>query len=150
VLDTLTRTAARLCDADMAALITQEDGAYRRMASCGYPDHYDEQFANKLRYRPGRETLTGRTLLARDVVQIADTQTDADYGLPEFQRMAGFRTGLGIPLMHADTVTGVIVLQRTTVRPFTDDQIALARVFADQAVIAIEIVRLFDQVRERT
>src|SRR5262249_53221727 len=84
------------------------------------------------------------------VVHVADMQTDPDYGLPEAQRMAGFRSGLGIPLTHAGKVTGVILLERKTVRPFTDQQVALGKLFADQAVMVSESVGLFEQVQERT
>ena len=150
VLDTLMRTAARLCDADMAALNIQQDGSFRPMAGYGFPPGFDDYIATRLQFKPGTETLTGRTLLARDVVQVADMQTDPDYGLPEAQKMAGFRSGLGIPLMHGANLTGVILLERKTVRPFTEQEVALAKVFADQAVIAIETVRLFEQVQERT
>jgi PAS domain S-box-containing protein len=150
VLDTLMRTAAQLCDADMAALNIQQDGSFRPMAGYGFPAGFDEYIAKRLRFEPGRESLTGRTLLARDVVQVADMQTDPEYALPEAQKMAGFRSGLGIPLMHGGNLTGVILLERKTVRPFTHQQVALGKLFADQAVIAIETVRLFEQVQERT
>jgi PAS domain S-box-containing protein len=150
VLDTLMRTAARLCDADMAALNIQQDGSFRPMAGYGFPPGFDDYIATRLQFKPGTETLTGRTLLARDVVQVADMQTDPDYGLPEAQKMAGFRSGVGVPLMHGANLTGVILLERKTVRPFTEQEVALAKVFADQAVIAIETVRLFEQVQERT
>src|SRR5690349_3605901 len=150
VLDTLMRTAARLCDADMAALNVQEGASFRPMAGYGFPPGFDDYIAARLQFKPGRETLTGRTLLARDVVHVADMQTDPEYGLPEAQKMAGFRSGLGIPLMHGANMTGVILLERKTVRPFTEQEVALAKVFADQAVIAIETVRLFEQVQDRT
>jgi PAS domain S-box-containing protein len=150
VLDTLMRTAARLCDADMAALNIEQDGSFRPIAGYGFPAGFDDDIASRLQFKPGNETLTGRTLLARNVVQVADMATDPDYGLPEAQKMAGFRSGLGIPLMHGTNLTGVILLERKTVRPFTEQEVALAKVFADQAVIAIETVRLFKQVQDRT
>jgi len=150
VLDTLMRTAARLCDADMAALNIEQDGSFRPMAGYGFPPEFDAYIVSRLQFKPGKETLTGRTLLARDVVQVADMQTDPDYGLREAQKIAGFRSGLGIPLMHAGKATGVLLLERKIVRPFTDAQITLGKLFADQAMIAIEIVRLFEQVRDRT
>jgi PAS domain S-box-containing protein len=150
VLDMLMRAAARLCDADMAALNNQQGGTFRYMAGYGFPPGFDEYIAARARFKPGTDTLTGRTLLAREAVQVADMQTDPDYRLPEAQKMAGYRTGLGVPLMHAGNLIGVIMLGRRTVRPFTDQQVALAKVFADQAVIAIETVRLFEQVQERT
>jgi PAS domain S-box-containing protein len=150
VLTTLMQTAARLCDADMAALNNQQGGTFRHLAGYGFPPGFDEYITERLRFKPGNDTLTGRTLLARDVVQVADMQSDPEYRLPEAQKMAGYRSGLGIPLMHAGNVTGVLMLGRKTVRPFTEQQVALGKLFADQAVIAIETVRLFEQVQERT
>src|SRR5262249_33079505 len=149
-LNTLMQTAARLCDADMAALNNQDGGTFRLMAGYGFPPGFDEYITERLQFRPGTHTLTGRTLLARDVVQVADMQNDPEYRLPEAQKMAGYRSGLGIPLMHGGNLTGVLMLARKTVRPFTEQQVALGKLFADQAVIAIETVRLFEQVQERT
>jgi PAS domain S-box-containing protein len=150
VLDMLVRTAARLCNAEMAAMSFQQNGSYRQVASYGFPDGFDDYMAKNVKLEPGRGTLTGRTLLAGDVVQIADIAADPEYTMVTARKMAGYRTGLGVPMMHAGKPTGAIVLERSTVRPFTDQEIALARVFADQAVIAIETVRLFEQVQDRT
>ncbi|HLH89933.1 MAG TPA: PAS-domain containing protein [Xanthobacteraceae bacterium] len=150
VLDTLMREAARLCDADMATLNVEADGVSRPMAGHGHPAGFEERIAGQVPFAASRGTLTGRALLARDAVQIADMQADPDYILADAQARAGVRAGLGVPLMHGDRITGLIVLERKVARAFTEDQIALAKVFADQAVIAIEIVRLFEQVRERT
>src|SRR5262249_19048723 len=118
VLDTLVRTAARLCDAEMAAMSYQHGDHYRQVASHGYPRGFDDYMAKNARFRPGRGTLTGRTLLAGDVVQVADMQTDPEYTMGEAQRMAGFRSGLGVPLMRNGKPVGAIVLERSAVRPF--------------------------------
>ena len=99
---------------------------------------------------PGRGSLTGRVLLNRKPVQVADALTDPGYAMAELQKKVGFRTMLGIPLLREGVPIGVLILNRTAVRPFTDKQIELVTTFADQAVIAIENVRLFDEVQART
>src|SRR5262249_15988997 len=98
---------------------------------------------------PGRGSLVGRTALEGRAVQIADVLADPEYALPEVQKLGRYRTMLGVPLVREGMSIGVIVLQRTQVQPFPDKQIGLAETFAAQAVIAIENVRLFDEVQAR-
>jgi GAF domain-containing protein len=99
---------------------------------------------------PDEGSVIGRAVAEGRVIQIPDVLADPEYSRTERQRIGGFRTVLGIPLVRDKTPIGVIVLSRNTVRPFTDKQIELATTFADQAVIAIENVRLFDEVQART
>src|SRR5262249_1619366 len=100
--------------------------------------------------KAGRDSVIGRALLEARAVQVADVLAEPNYALIEVQRIGGFRTVLGIPLMREGTPIGVFGLARNSVRPFSAKQIELVTAFADQAVIAIENVRLFDEVQART
>jgi GAF domain-containing protein len=149
VLDTLVESAARLCGADMANLLRPKGDVFQFAASYGHEWKYREH--TEIHAIPvGRGSVAGRALLEGKTVQIPDVFVDPDYKLTESAKIAGFRTTLGIPLLREGTPIGVITLQRRTVLPFTDNQIELAQTFADQAVIAIENVRLFDEVQTRT
>jgi GAF domain-containing protein len=151
VLDTLVQSATRLCDADMASVTRPRDadGAYYHVAYCGFsPEWFELMQTNPL--RPARETLIGRTLLEGRVVHIPDVLADRDYNAPKAQQLGEFRAALGVPMLREGTTLGVFMIARRTPRPFTNKQIELATTFADQAVIAIENVRLFDEVQSRT
>src|SRR5262249_30591712 len=98
-----------------------------------------------------RETVAGRTVLEKRIVHVADLQSERDE-FPrgsEFARRMGFRTALCVPLMREGIAIGTLDLRRTEARPFTEQQVALLQTFADQAVIAIENVRLFTEVQEK-
>ena len=149
VLDTLVESAARLCEADMASINRAQGGAYRAVAGFGFtPEFKAHMEANPL--PPGRGSIAGRTLLECETVHVHDVLADPEYKLVEEAKLAGLRTILGVPLMREGMPIGVMTLMRHTVRPFTDKQVELATTFADQAVIAIENVRLFDEVQART
>jgi signal transduction histidine kinase len=149
VLDTLTQSAARLCDADMAA-ITRDDGSgFRHVTNFGFPPDWVE-FNKTIRMLPGRGSVVGRALLEAKTVQVADVFADPDYTYQEPAKKAGYRTFVGVPLMREGHPIGVLTMGRRTVAPFTDKQLELVSTFADQAVIAIENVRLFDEVQART
>ena len=149
VLDTLVESAARLCEADMTAIHRPHAniGTFERVASYGFPTELDEYV--KSASMMGRGSLVGRTLLDRAVVHIPDVLNDPEY-TTQAPRIAGVRTMLGVPLLREGEPIGIMVLVRRTVRPFTDNQIALVTTFADQAVIAIENVRLFDEIQDKS
>ncbi len=152
VLDTLAESAARLCDAAHVWLFRREGEAYRWAASYGHSKEEHERIKHHMltqRISPGRASLIGRTALEGQPVQIADVLKDPEYELGKAQKIARFRTLLGAPLLREGVPIGVIGLQRTCVRPFTDKQIELVQTFADQAVIAIENVRLFDEIQDK-
>jgi signal transduction histidine kinase len=149
VLDTLVEAAARLCEADMAQILRPRDGGYYVAASSGFSPEYIESHKT-LTFAPGRGSLTGRVLLERKPVQIPDVLADPEYNNPEPQRLGGYRTHLGVPLLRDGSPIGVILVSRRTVRPFDNKQIELVTTFADQAVIAIENTRLFEEVQART
>jgi GAF domain-containing protein len=149
VLDTLTESAARLCEADMATISRQHGSAYRQVANYGQtPEH--EAYMATHPIPIGRGSVVGRTILEGKVVHISDVLADPEYTFRGAAQLSGTRTMLGVPMLREGTPIGVINLQRTAVRPFTDKQIELVTTFADQAVIAIENVRLFDEVQART
>ena len=151
VLDTLTESAARLTDADMAAITRQDadGGGFHHVTNYNFPLDWVE-YNKTIRMVPERGSVVGRVLLEGRTVQVEDVLADPDYTYIEPAKKAGYRTFLGVPLLRNGTAIGVLTLGRTTVEPFTDKQIELVTSFADQAVIAIENVRLFEEVQART
>jgi two-component system, NtrC family, sensor kinase len=150
VLDTLVASAARLCEADMATITRQKGHEYFRAGSYGFSPEF-MHYVKDIPVKAERATITGRTLLEGRVIHVPDVHADPDYTFSEAQRLSGDpRTFLGVPLLREGSPVGALILARRTVRPFTDKQIELVSTFADQAVIAIENVRLFDEVQART
>jgi len=103
----------------------------------------------KIRFAPGRGTIAGRTALEASIIHVTDVLDDPEHTLSDVVRKIGVRTMLGVPLLREGVPIGIIVLMRRMVRPFTERQIELATTFADQAVIAIENVRLFDEIQDK-
>jgi two-component system NtrC family sensor kinase len=148
VLQTLVESAALLCGADKAQILRQSDHQrFYAAASYGHTQEYNE-YLSTLTFAPGREGVVGRVLLQGEPVQIEDVLADPDYRLLDTQRLGGFRTHLGVPLLREGNPIGILIVSRVTVRPFDNKQIELLSTFADQAVIAIENVRLFNETKE--
>jgi signal transduction histidine kinase len=149
VLNTLVESVARLCEADMAAIRRPKGSAFLHVASHGLPTEFEE-YMQSHPIEPDRGTVAGRVLLEGKPIQIPDLQSDPEYAMAGSARKAGFHAVLGLPLLREGNPVGVIILSRKTVRAFTDKQIELATTFADQAVIAIENVRLFEEIQDKS
>ena len=149
VLDELLKSAARLCDSDQGTITQRKGDTFFRTVSYGFPPAFLD-YVKDVPVEPGRETGTGRALAEGHVIHIPDVLTDPDYTWGAAQQLGGFRTLLGVPMLRDSVSVGVLTLTRTAVRPFTDKQIELVSIFADQAAIAIENVRLFEAEQQRT
>jgi signal transduction histidine kinase/CheY-like chemotaxis protein len=149
VLQTLVESAARLCEADKATITRQKDGVFFRAEAYGFPPEFIE-YVKDVPVRPERGSMNGRVLLEGRIIHVDDVLADPDYTFTEAQKLGGFRTILGVPMLREGVPIGVLTLTRDQVRPFTDKQIELVSTFADQAAIAIENVRLFDEIQDKS
>jgi GAF domain-containing protein len=147
VLDTLVASAARLCEADMASINRQHGDAYRQVAQFGQSTAF-KAFMAEHPIPAGRGSVVGRTMMEAKVVHITDISSDTEFTFTDAVKVGGICTMLGVPMLREGKPIGVIVLQRRAMRPFTDKQIELVTTLFDQAVIAIENVRLFDEIQE--
>ena len=148
VLETLVENATRLCAAESGVIWRSDGEVFREAADYGLPEELKDFFAQHP-IHPGRGSVIGRAALERRVVQIPDVLADSEFQLAESQKIGRYRTLLGVPMLREGVLLGIFALQRYDVRPFTDKQIELVRTFADQAVIAIENVRLFQELEAR-
>src|SRR5262245_6027288 len=149
VLNTLVESAARLCDADHGTITRQIDGIFYRAAAYGHSLEFSEAIRD-LPVEIERGSVTGRALVESRIIHIPDIRADSEYTFSQGLNLANIRTGLGVPMLRESVPIGVLALGRSEVRPFTDKQIELVSTFADQAAIAIENVRLFESVEDRT
>jgi signal transduction histidine kinase len=149
VLTTLTESAKALCGASLGIISLRDGEVMRLQAESGCPQAFiDFMHANPI--RPGRETITGRVFMEGKPVHVPDVQVDAEYNFGQAPTIGLYRAVLAVPLMRDGAVEGVLLLGRPDPGPFSERQVDLVQTFADQAVIAIENVRLFEQVQERT
>ncbi len=148
VLATLLETAGHICGAQHG-MIFRYDGECCRAAADYKTPAGSLELWERVPIRAGRGTATGRALLERRPIQIADVQADPEYDFPEALKLQNLRTVLAVPLLREGVPLGIIVLYKTQVAPFTNKQIEVLTTFADQAVIAIENVRLFDEIQDK-
>src|SRR5262249_26320024 len=147
VLTTLLENATRLCAAEWG-VIFRPDGEVHRMAVVyGAPPEFRE-FLTRTAIPPGRGSGVGRAALERRTIHVVDVSADPEYESAEFQKIGGYRTVLAVPMLREGVLIGVFSLNRDEVQPFTEKQIQLVTTFANQAVIAIENVRLFNETKE--
>jgi signal transduction histidine kinase len=149
ILQSVVDTAARLCRAERAVIFRLEDGIYRFAAGHSLDPEYLE-IERRTPISPGQGTVVGRAAITRKVARIDDAWTDPLYEAKHDAKIGEVRSMIGVPLMREGEPIGVIALARIRVEPFGEREIALVTTFADQAVIAIENVRLFDDVQKRT
>ena len=148
VFETIAESAVRLCEARLAFIYRFDGELLRMVADYNTPAEFKKWMADHP-IRPGRDSATGRAALERRTIHIHDVQADPEYSFGA-KDVEAFRTVLTVPMLKGDELLGVILTYRLEVKPFTDPQIALVETFADQAVIAIENVRLFEEVQART
>ena len=149
VLDTLVASAARLCAADKGVIFHWDGEVYRLAANYGF-SREAEDYARDHPLRPDRGSITGRVALEGRRIHVPDVLADPEYQASGYQKAFGYRTSLGVPLLREDTTIGVFVLTRDAVNPFTEKQIELLTTFTDQAVIAMENVRLFKEIQDKS
>jgi signal transduction histidine kinase len=150
VFDAVAKSVSRLCDAPDVVIVRSEGGCMRFAASVG---PFGQTFGPDLAVPIARGSVAGRAVLERRTIQVHDLAAEPDDEFPEgkaLQRRYGHRTMVAAPLLLGDTALGAIAMLRTEVRPFSDKQLALLRTFADQAVIAIQNARLFNEIQEKS
>ena len=143
VFETVAESSVRLCGADKAFIFRFDGELLRMVAAYNSPPEFMEWVAH------GRHSGSARAALERRTVHIPDVQADPEYSYGA-KSVEAIRTILGVPILKGDELLGVIMIYRLEVKAFTDTQIGLVETFADQAAIAIENVRLFDEVQART
>jgi len=149
VLQTLVESAVRLCDADKGTITRQIDGVFYRAESCGFSAEFMDR-VRAMPVEPERGSVSGRALLGGRSVHVVDVRADPEFTFAEARELGGVRTALGVPMLREGVPIGVMALARSEVRPFTEKQIELVSTFADQAAIAIENVRLFEEIQDKS
>src|SRR5262249_22224 len=144
-----TKSATTLCNANRGVIFLRDGEVFRAQASSGTEPEL-EKYMHDHPLKPGRDAIVPRVALSGSVEHVPDIEADPEYRYPAPSQFSTSRAYLGIPLLREGRIEGVFVLSRREPGPFTARQIELIQTFADQAVIAIENVRLFEQVQAKT
>jgi len=151
VFEALIKSAVELCAGDHGGIIRFDPMSHQYIETADYGVGSEEYRQTVRRpYQPGRDTLVGRTILERVPVRIDDVLADPEYKFAEAQQRGGFRSIVGVPLLREGFPVGVIAVWRREVRPFSDREIRILTTFADQAVVAVESVRLVRALQRQT
>jgi len=149
VLQNLVESAGRFCDADKGTIVRERDGVFYTAETFGYSREFVD-YMKSVPIAAERGSASGRALAEGRLAHIADVKADPEYTFVELPRLGDFRTALCVPMLREGIPIGVLTLTRSQVQPFTDKQIELVTTFADQASIAIENVRLFDEIQDKS
>jgi signal transduction histidine kinase len=150
VFDTIVRSAVRLCDGLFSALCQFDGELLHQVAQHNYTPEALEEVHRVYPVRPSRGLGATRAILERAVVHIPDIELDPEFQYQALSRAIGFRSGLFVPMLREGVPLGVIVVARAEPGPFSDNEVELLKTFANQAVIAVENVRLFTELQART
>src|SRR6516225_4160437 len=149
VFQSILESAAKLCEAEMASINRQFGQVYRQIASYGFSREF-EKFMEEHPIQIGRGTTVARAIQEKRPIQIPDVFADPEFKFREGAKIGEVRSVAAVPMFKDNELIGVIAVYRRDVRPFTEKQIELVQTFADQAVIAIENVRLFDEIQDKS
>jgi GAF domain-containing protein/CheY-like chemotaxis protein len=149
VLKTLIENATKLCRADNGVIFRSDGRVFRLAAAYGSAPPEWLDFVERNPISPGRGTIVGRVALEKQLIHVPDVLVDPEYQWAESQKLGRFRTVLGVPLLREGVPIGILFIWKERVQPFTGKQVELIATFADQAVIAIENVRLFQELEAR-
>jgi len=150
VFDAIAERAMTLCEARIGAVTRYHDGLVHLVAYHGVSQQAGDAMRSAFPMKPGQDSISARAVASRAPVQIPDVMADPDYAQKDAAARAGFRSNLAVPMLREGEVVGSIVVCRAETGTFPDNKLTLLQTFADQAVIAIENVRLFNEIQDKS